>query len=234
MIAAIENHIREVDAYYRPLILQQSARFIGSERLMSDFDHAVKAFRKYGRRQVSGLIERVNELAVARHLLLEPDFATSRIEYEPQIVEGPKFDFVIAKPGGPPYYIEVKTVRPQISINETSWRKAKYEPRQIVIDMTVTNIEPPNRHLFLQAIHAAFLRNAVETELKLASHALIEPGSSTLIFCSDGQTWGRPELEDFAKVYVGKRVHFGAMIRPQDALLPTYLNSDLSSKPHIS
>jgi hypothetical protein len=217
---AIENHIREADAFFRPLILQSAGRLIGGKCLMTEFDHSVRAFRKYGRRQVSGLIERVNELCVARHFLLQPNFATSLIEYEPEIVQGPKFDFVIRKPGEPPHYVEVKTVSPLMSMNEMSWRKAKFQPRLVVLDMTADNAEPPASGQLTKAVQSAFLRNAIKTELKLAKHAVIEPGPGTLIYCGDGQAWGQAELEIFAKVYVGARVAFGVMLRPQAALVP--------------
>jgi hypothetical protein len=218
---AIENHIREADAFFRPLFLQSAERLIGGERLMTEFDRAVSACRKYGRRQVSGLIERVNELCVARHLLIEPNFATALIEYEPEIVIGPKFDFVIRKSGEPPHYVEVKTVSPLISMNEISWRKAKFQPRLVVLDMTFVSAGTSAPEQVTKAVQSAFLRNTVETELKLANHALIEPGPGTLIYCGDGQSWDQVELRDFVKVNAGAQLGFGLMLRPQDAVSPS-------------
>jgi hypothetical protein len=223
---AIEHHIREVDAFYRPLILQHSARLAGGERLVYEYDHSVSAFRKYGRHQVSGLIERVNELSVARQLLLDPDLASAFIYYEPEILKGQKFDFVIRKSGEPPLYIEVKSVTPNMSINEMTWRKAKYAARQVVLDLTAERVEQPAQAQLSQAVQAravqaAFLRNAVETAAKLATCTAIEPGPGLLIYCGDGQSWSRAELAAFAKSYVGADLSFGLMLRPQDALFPT-------------
>ncbi|MEQ1694431.1 MAG: hypothetical protein ABL901_01195 [Hyphomicrobiaceae bacterium] len=220
MKAAIENHIRDVDAVYRPLIAQHAGRVSGGERLLAQFDQAVEAFRRYGRRQVSGVIERVNELAVARQLLLEPALAAALIAYEPEIVAGPKFDFVIRSPGRPTRYVEVKTVSPQTALSDTSWRKPKYEARRVVLDALTPGAKPPPRNAPPPAVTAAFLRYAIETQCKLAAHCAVDPGGGALIFCGDGLSWDATAVDDFATVYRGTHVQFAVMIRPQEAIEP--------------
>lgn len=218
MKAAIEHHIREADACYRPLILQSSGRLTGGERLLAQFDQSVAAYRKYGRRQISGVIERVNELAVARQLLLDPALMTAFIAYEPEIVAGPKFDFVIHEPGQPTHYVEVKTVSPQPANDETSWRKPKYEARRVVLDVLGVSRAPPAAKSPMLAVQAAFLRYAIATQSKLATHTSAEPGRGVLVFCGDGLYWDAAALNDFAQTYPRSSLQFAVMIRPQDAI----------------
>ena len=86
MSEEIEAHIAAVEAVYRPIIEQARGRLSGGERLWAQFEQAVAAYRRYGRPQVSGIIERVNELAVARQLLVDNSLRSAAIEYEPQIL----------------------------------------------------------------------------------------------------------------------------------------------------
>ena len=201
MRAAIENHIREVDAFYRPLIVRQAGRLSGGERLLTQFERAASAFSKCGRRQVSGVIERVNELAVLRQLLLDPGLASAVIEYEPAIAAGPKFDFVIRPPEGQTVFVEVKTVSPQSTIDLSSWRQPRYPSRQVILDAASHDAgEVPSTPPSFAA-RPAFLRYAIQTEAKLAAHVAVQPGHGILVFCSDGIGWRRHELEDFVRSY---------------------------------
>src|SRR5207248_571105 len=120
MTEEIESHIAAIEAFYRPLIRQP--RLIGAERLWGQFEQAVVAFREHGRRQVNGVIERVNEVVVARQLLADPTLPLARIEYEPEIVtDGPRFDFAVDVE--PHLYVEVKTVEPKTEDNDRNWNK---------------------------------------------------------------------------------------------------------------
>ncbi len=229
MRSAIEAHIRDADAFYRPLILHKNGSLIGGDRLLSHFDQSVSTFRKHGRRQASGVIERVNELAVARQLLLEHALASTRIEYEPDIVTGAKFDFVIRHPEKPTLYVEVKTVSPQSAIDEASWRKPKHVARRVVLDPFASSAEPPAQQRPTHAIDAALLRNAMEVETKLDAHFAVERGLGALIYCGDGLSWDAADVEVFATLHRATDVRFGVMIRQQDAIVPsawTYPMSD--------
>jgi hypothetical protein len=217
---AIENHIRDVDAFYGPLVMESAGRLSGGERLVAQFAQAVKAYRKNGRSQVSGVIERVNELAVAWQLLLDPALSAAFIEYEPELVPGPKFDFVIRQPGAETLYVEVKTICPQRAITESSWRKPKYETRRVVLDPRASSVAPSAKPCLSPAIEAAFLRYTLGTATKLRTHIAVEPGHGTLIVCSDGLSWDSTNLEVFASIYHCTLLHLGIMIRAQDALLP--------------
>ena len=90
-----------------------------------------------------------------------------------------------------------------------------------MLDTAAASSEPEKRAEGLKAVRATFLKNTVETGIKLANHAAIEPGPGVLILCGDGQAWGRAQLDEFAKVYFNERVDFGIMIRQQDCLVPT-------------
>ncbi len=240
MRAAIENHIRDVDAFYRPLILSSAGRLSGGERLLTQFERAASAFRKHGRRQVSGVIERVNELAVLRQLLLEPGLASAVIEYEPEIVAGPRFDFVIRPPDGPTVFVEVKTVSPQSTNDLASWRQPRYPSRQVMLDAASHDAGEATSTRPSFAAHPAFLRYAIQTEAKLAAHAAVRPGLGVLVFCGDGIGWQRPELEDFVRSYrrASSRIDgssgefrpldsFAALIRQQDSVDPSeWVNSE--------
>jgi hypothetical protein len=46
----------------------------------------VAAYRRHGRAQVAGLVERVNDLAVARQILADDSLSNAAILYEPEIV----------------------------------------------------------------------------------------------------------------------------------------------------
>lgn len=210
MKAEIETHIADVDAFYRPIIRDAHLRLSGGSQLLSSFEHSVAAYRKTGRRQASGIIERVNELAVAHKLLTDPRLASAQIAYEPQIVPGPKFDFVVSAPGKPTLYIEVKTVSPQSTNDATSWQKATYRRRMVTPPM-------PHRNANVQA---AFERYTAQTQRKLLAHTACEPSYGALIICGNGISWTPSALIAFAHTYDGP-LEFGILIRPQDAVSPS-------------
>ncbi len=94
--------------------------------MWGQFEDAVAAFRRHGRTQVTGVIERVNELAVAREILADDSLSGAAVLYEPEIVAGgTRFDFVATKTGEIPLYIEVKTVEPRTEDNEKNWEKVE-------------------------------------------------------------------------------------------------------------
>jgi hypothetical protein len=46
-------------------------------------------------------------------------------------VPGAKFDFVFAEANGQSLFVEVKTVSPQTTDDDTNWRKATYRGRRL-------------------------------------------------------------------------------------------------------
>lgn len=201
----IEQHIAAVEAAYRPSMTGAGSRLAGGARLWSQFDEAVAAFRQHGRRQLAGVIERVNELVVAQQLLLDASLGQAEIAYEPEIVPGgTKFDFVATDAEGLPVYIEAKTVEPKTEHNDRNWQKV--EQRQ-------EHLTPGNRYVVGKdwlgatifgnsfAARSSFMGYALETETKLAAHAAIRPGRAILVFCGTGFAWHVSELEDFADFY---------------------------------
>ena len=249
MKAEIETHIADVDAFYRPIIRDAHLRLSGGSQLLSSFEQSVDAYRKIGRRQVSGIIERVNELTVAHKLLTDPRLASAQIAYEPQIVPGPKFDFVVSAPGKPTLYIEVKTVSPQPTNDATSWQKATYR-RRLITPGTVFIVDEKafGAEIFGNdfAARSSIMKYALQTETKLAAHLEFEPGRGALVICGNGVSWEPDLLEDFADYYRHGRHRaddpftameqaveanspklrrslegFGLMIRAQNALVPT-------------
>lgn len=205
MTQEIEEHIAAVEGLYRRPLTDPGSRLAGGARLWSQFDEAVAAFRQHGRRQVAGVIERVNELVVARQLLLDASLASAEIAYEPEIVPGgTKFDFVATDAEGLPVYIEVKTVEPKTEDSDRNWQKA--ERRQ-------EHLTPGNRYVVAKdwlgaaifgnsfAARSSFMGYTLETEMKLAAHDAIRPGRAILVFCGTGFAWHVSELEDFADYY---------------------------------
>jgi len=202
----IESHIAAVKAVYRPVIEQAGGRLSGGERLWAQFEHAVAAFRKHGRPRVRGVIERVNELAVARAMLTDATFGSGRIEYEPEIVAGGSlFDFAVAEGADRALYVEVKTVEPRTEDSDRNWQK--YLQRQKYIspcNQYVVAKECLGATIFGDSFSArsSFMSYTRETEAKLSGHAAVRPGGrSVLVFCGTGFAWHVDELEDFADFY---------------------------------
>jgi hypothetical protein len=240
VLALINEHIAAVDAAYRPALMDARDRMPGIDRLLAHFDEAVSAFRRHGRRQVSGVIERVNELAVAHKLLSDSKFHPAIIDYEPAVLNGPKFDFQISGIDGQVDYLEVKTIGPRAARDVTDWRVNTYRGRRL----------PQGTHSpgeSYSAARASFQKYTVETEAKLAAHAAVRPGRGWLVMCGDGVGWQIEALEHFAAFYrTGQHrcddplpvaeLHamakdavtlsrtlagFAAIVRPQAAIAPT-------------
>jgi hypothetical protein len=206
----IEAHIAAVEARYRPVITGRGSRLAGGERLWSQFGEAVSSLRRHGRAQVSGVVERVNKLVVARLLLDDPTLAMGDIVYEPEVVAGGKrFDFAGTGADGMRIYIEVKTVEPRADDSGENWRKV--ERRQ-------EHVTPGTRYIVDQdwmgaalfnnsfASRSSFMAYTRETEAKLAEHAAVQQGGrGILVFCGTGFAWNISELEDFADFYARGR-----------------------------
>ena len=114
MSDTIERHITAVAAAYGPLIIGDGSPLEGGSKLWGQFTDAVAAYRRHGKDVLPAIIERVNEMAVARILINGPTFARGKIWYEsPIAADGRRIDFVMPEAeGGGNLYVEVKTVRP--------------------------------------------------------------------------------------------------------------------------
>jgi hypothetical protein len=245
----IEGHIAAIYRAYEPLIL--GARLTGGSRLWAQFEHAVSAWRQHGRPQVTGIIERVNELAMAKYLLADPHIPDAEIQYEPEVIAGgARFDFVVPDYQGTTLYVEVKTVHPRTEDTERNWRKVEARQR---------HLSPGNHYVVAKewmgatifgnsfSARSSFLGYALETEDKLEAAHAVRPGRCVLVFCGNGFPWHVSELEDFADFYrtslhrfddplAAMEQHhmtqhqltlhrtieaFAAMIRPDDSTEPT-------------
>ena len=201
----IDQHIAAVRAAHAGLASEP--RLVGGARLLGQFEDAVTAYRRHGRAQVRGVIERVNELAVARLLLDGPTLAGSIIDYEPEVVPGgSRFDFRIraAGPEGHPLYAEVKTVMPNAADTEENWDKAERRAKlfQKKTWLSVAR-EWMGATIAANSFNARskFMSHARDTEKKLAEHRNLGPADGFVIICGDGFAWDVSELEDFADFY---------------------------------
>jgi hypothetical protein len=205
MIEEIESHIEAVQALYRPVIALAGGRLAGGEQLYCQFEQAVDSFRRHGRGRVSGVVERVNELAVARKLLMDPSLEPALIEYEPEVLaDGPKFDFALRESGDRTVYVEVKTVEPRTEDDNRNRQKVLRRQQ---------HVSPGNQYVVAKewmgaaifgnsfSARSSFMAYTLETEAKLSAQVAARPGRGVLVFCGTGFAWHVSELEDFADFY---------------------------------
>ena len=201
----IEMRVAAAEATFRPLIVGSNCRLQNGASLWGQFEQAIAAFRQHGSGQISGLIERVNELAVAKQLAADVTLAGAVIQYEPEIVAGgKKFDFVVTEVGGKILYVEVKTVEPRTEDSEINWQKFRHREKHL----TPGNHYVVDKAWMGAAISAnsfkartSFLTYTLETEAKHRDHNAQKPGRAVLVFCGTGFAWDMSELEDFADFY---------------------------------
>jgi hypothetical protein len=208
MSAEVETHVASVEALYKPLITGSASLLRGGAKLWAQFESAAVAFRDDASAQtISSVIERVNELAVARLIMMDPRFK-GELHYEPDILpDDRRIDFVIFGPDRN-IYIEVKTVHPRAEDSEENW--GKYIERR--------ERHPKNVHYIVDwdwlgaqiygntfSARAHFLDYAVQFETRLAAAKTVRPGSGILAFCGTGGPWRCDHLEDFADFYLTRR-----------------------------
>lgn len=144
------------------------------------------AFRRHGRTQVTGVIERVNELAVAREILADDSLSGAAVLYEPEIVAGgTRFDFVATKTGEIPLYIEVKTVEPRTEDNEKNWEKVERRQQHVTPGVHyIVDKQWMGATIFNNSFSArsSFLTYAIETEAKLKGTTRLSRGALCLCF----------------------------------------------------
>jgi hypothetical protein len=210
MSDTIERHITAVAAAYRPLIIGDGSRREGGSKLWGQFTDAVAAYRRHGKDVLPAIIERVNEMAVARILIDGPTFARGKILYEsPIAADGRRIDFVRPEAeGGGNLYVEVKTVRPTAEDSEDNWKK--YEARKARHSDHVTyHVEKRwmGAAIYGNAFSARskFMEYTRDFETRLTEADKVQPGRGLLVFCRSGLQWEASELEDFADFYLTGR-----------------------------
>jgi len=202
--AEIEAHVTAIEEAYREIITGPNARIEGGSRLWAQFQDAVAAWRSMpSPKRVLGIIERVNELMVAKILI--KDNSIVKLEYEPmQLGSQGRIDFRLGLDIGKTGHAEVKTVQPQTDDSDGNWEK--YEERRELFTPGANLIvqkEWMGAQLFGRSFsaRAAFLRYTLEFEEKLQAVQAASPGSGCLIFCGNGIDWHPSHLEDFADFY---------------------------------
>jgi hypothetical protein len=200
----VKEHLAEVEASYRPLLVGSQSRIVGGSKLWERFANAVRAYGR-GKSAVIPVIERINEMAVARIALAEPKWFGSQIEYEPAIptVNG-RIDLVIQSENGHCIYWEIKTVHPNNADSDDNWEKTKARQR-----LHPKNVYYDVRRAWMGATiygnafsaRSSFMSYTLEYEAKLADAIKVKPGSGVLIFCGVGFHWELDKLEDFSYFY---------------------------------
>lgn len=199
-----EQHITAVEATYGPLVLN-NPRLDGGIRLWRQFTGAVASYRQPGGAGFAPVYERINELAVARRLLIDESLVDFQILYEPPIAaNNRRIDFVVPDVGGSNLYIEVKTVHPTAEDSDANWHK--YQKRR---EHHTPNVHYVVEHEWMGAAiygnsfsaRSKFMEYVRDFEPRLDDAKQVTPGRGLLVFCGTGMQWHRSELEDFADFY---------------------------------
>lgn len=203
----IEAHIEQVTQLYEPLCSGPNARLIGGQKLWRQFCQAADSWRIHRSMHGDGVVERVNELAVAKLLLDDASIAAEGIRYEPELVScESKIDFVASDLAGNRLYIEVKTVHPRAEDSDENWEKYK-KRRKLFSAGTDYIVSKDWRGAAISAesfsARSSFLKYTIETEEKLTEIQKKNPGKGILLFCGSGTRWHKDELEDFVDFYQG-------------------------------
>lgn len=206
MTETIEAHIAEVEAYYGPAMTDQNSRLAGGGELWRQFQSAVGAWRR-DPAQIRGVIERVNELVVAKLLMTDSRTgAGASVSYEPEIpgYEG-RIDFEISDYEGEPLYVEVKTIHLSQNDNEENWKKnerrrQKFSPRTDFV--VAKNAQGAKISGDRFASRASFLNHVLVAEERFEACKARRPGHAVLVFCGSGIHWKLDHLQDFVDYYM--------------------------------
>lgn len=172
--------------------------------LWGRFEAALAACHADERANESRLVECVNELAVAKVLVVDPHLKGMQIEYEPALLpDDRRIDFVVDR-GSDNLYVEVKTVRPRTADTEQAWqkflRRKKHHPQNIEYH---TKQEWMGGAIYGNefASRSHFLQYTMDFEERLAAAKAIKAGPGVLVFCGNGFAWRLSNLEDWADFY---------------------------------
>jgi large subunit ribosomal protein L30 len=200
----LEPFVAEVTAEYHHLLVGPGSRVTRGNVLWEQFEAAVAAYHASHGKDERALIERVNELAVAKLLAEDPALQTAHIEYEPDLLpDGRKIDFVVDR-SKDNLYVEVKTVRPKTKATAEAYRK--FEERKKRHPENVEFVVDPRwmggaiyGDAFASRAH--FLDYSMAFEERLAAAKAIRPGPGVLVFCGNGFAWRRSNLENWVDFY---------------------------------
>jgi large subunit ribosomal protein L30 len=200
----LDPFLAEVTDEYHHLLVGAGNRVTRGNVLWEQFESAVAAHHASHGRDERALIERVNELAVAKLLAEDPALQKARIEYEPDLLpDGRKIDFVVDR-GGDNLYVEVKTVRPKTRATVGAYRKFE-ERRKWHAENVEFVVDPRSMGGAIYgdafASRGHFLDYTMAFEDRLAAAKAIRPGPGILVFCGNGFAWRRTNLEDWADFY---------------------------------
>ncbi len=201
----VDKYIADVEAFYKLIIAGSHSRLVGGNKLWDQFESAVLDYRKRGMASFKQVIERVNELVVAKIILGDPTLLDAKIEYEPHIgTDSRRIDFVTCKANGENLFIEVKTVRPNTKDCQESW--GKFKKRRELHTYGTHYIAMPEWNGGKIAgdsfsARSKFMEYTRAFETKLAEARESQPGRGALIFCGTGMEWHRSELDDFVDFY---------------------------------
>lgn len=199
----IENFVAEVREHYKDLIVGDASRVARGQALWDQFEQAAAVCCADDNVDSRQLTERVNELAVVKVLIDDPNIA-GPISYEPDLLpDNRKIDYVVAR-GDENIYVEVKTVHPRTDDTDEAWenylRRKEYHPETVNF---LVEREWMGGALYGNtfASRSHFLDYSLEFESRLAAAKLIKGGPGILVFCGNGFAWGCSDLEDFADFY---------------------------------
>lgn len=212
-----EIFVAEVANEYRHLLVGNGARIDRGAALWGQFEEVVALYAA-GTVPDSTLMEKVNEMAVARELAMDA-FLTRAITYEPAILpSGRKIDFV-AERGDDAVYIEVKTVRPQSGDEAKNWEvyqvASTHHPDNV--HFIVGGDAPGTLYTNPFRSRVKFLDYALEFERRLAEAKSLRMGPGVLVFCGTGFQWTVDQLEDFADFYLDRAHRTDDAFGPMEA-----------------
>jgi hypothetical protein len=202
--AEIEQHIVATETFYRPIIEGTGSRLEGGAKLWKQYQKALKAYRQ-GATDFLPVYERINEMAAAHVLFLDPTLHGATIAYETLIADNrSRIDFTAWWPDGRALYIEVKTVHPRTENSETTW--ARHKGRSAHNPMNVHYIVCEERlggKISGDAFSArsSFMFYSRQFEDRLAAANKVRPGDGVLLVCGTGMEWHLSNLEDFVDFY---------------------------------
>jgi hypothetical protein len=193
--------INEVTATYEVLLCAADSRIQRGAQLWGQFREVVAACADNDG-QASAVVEKVNELAVARELALDPTLSGPRV-YEPDILpSGRKIDFV-AERGRDDLYVEVKSIKPQGGDGDENYRayleRRKLHPSNVryIVAGEIGGTVYANSF----RARSKFLTYSLDFESRLAEAKDVAGGPGVLVFCGSGVHWALDELEDFSDFY---------------------------------
>lgn len=211
------DFVSEVAETYEDMLCSASSRIGRGKQLWEQFEAAVEAYAA-GQVVDRAVLEKVNELAVARELTLDATI-TGTVEYEPDILpSGRKIDFVIDR-GKDRVYVEVKTVRPKPGDEEANWKayvaRRQFHPENVhfIVGGTIGGTLYANSF----ASRTKFLQYSLDFETRLDEAKALTSGPGVLVFCGTGFQWSVDELEDFADFYHDGRHRSDDAFGPMEA-----------------